>query len=604
MKSALKASAALALLASVTPAYAQEVFDLDAITLYSNEAATEIKRSGTTTEVLSEDDIRKSPETKLADGFARLPGVSVSANGGLGTSTTLRIRGLGSGYVPVYFDGIDVSDPASSGNGFDWGGMTGAGLSRAEILKGAQSARYGATAVGGVINLSSFRPTKDGFSGTANAEFGSYNTKRASLGLGFMDERTEVGFSLSHVRTDGFSARSAGTESDGYEETRASLFVAYELTETARVGFNLLSIESNGEFDEFGGDGAMPYDETNMRSSLGARLFAEFETGAVSHELSVSYFDTDRVSSSNGFDTTFQGTRKSVNYSAGFSAGAGMDWTLGLQHSKEEAGGASATTTSALAELAYAPSDALDIVASLRYDDLSNFDGKLTGRIAAAYQIGDDMTLRAQAATGYKPPTLYQLTSGYGLATFQPESSTTFELGIEKRYGERGFVRATAFYNDLKDNIAWDSAATYCGSGFGCYVQTDLKTKGLELSGEYVLSDVWTLNAAYTYTDAQRPSGRAGRVPRHDFNIGAEADFANGLGAFINVGHKADRVDRDNSTTPLPDYTLVNAGLSYDLNAKTELYLRVENLFDEDYETAGGYGTAGRSAYFGIRAEF
>jgi len=49
---------------------------------------------------------------------------------------------------------------------------------------------------------------------------------------------------------------------------------------------------------------------------------------------------------------------------------------------------------------------------------------------------------------------------------------------------------------------------------------------------------------------------------------------------------------------------VVGAGLSYDMNDMTQAYLRIENLFDEDYETAGGYNTPGRSAFFGVRAEF
>ncbi len=138
----------------------------------------------------------------------------------------------------------------------------------------------------------------------------------------------------------------------------------------------------------------------------------------------------------------------------------------------------------------------------------------------------------------------------------------------------------------------------------GCYGQTDLKTKGVELSGEYALNDIWTITGAYTYTDAVRSTGRAGRVPKHDLNIGVDAAFANGINAFASVNYLADRVDLDDATVALPNYALVNAGLSYDLSASAAVYLRIENLLDKDYETAGGYGTPGRSLYFGIRASF
>ena len=52
------------------------------------------------------------------------------------------------------------------------------------------------------------------------------------------------------------------------------------------------------------------------------------------------------------------------------------------------------------------------------------------------------------------------------------------------------------------------------------------------------------------------------------------------------------------------DYTLANLGLSYRVSDVAEAYLRVENLFDEDYEISGGFNTPGQAVYVGIRAAF
>ena len=625
----LKASAALALLISHTPAYAQEAFDLGEITLFSNQILTELSRSGTTTEVVTEDEIADAPETSVSDILATLPGVTTTATGGVGAQTTLRIRGLGAGYVPVYLDGIDISDPASTGAGYNWGGLTTGGLSRIEVLKGGQSARFGVNAAGGVVNLSSYRPTKDGFSGQSAVEFGSYGTKSASLGLGFMDERTEVGFSLSKFETDGFSATSSGTEADGYEATRANLFVKYELTETARVGAALLYIDSAGAFDEFGGDGSAPYDETNENQTLGVRVFGEFDTGAVTHEISASYFDIDRVSYATDWKTAlleedeFDGERKTVGYKAHYYASEAMIWTFGLDHMTEKTAKASADINSAYAEMAFSASDKLDLTGSLRYDDHSIYGGQATGRVAAAYHFSEDVVLRAQAATGYKPPTLFQRQSnidapgllanegvtGEDPVALTPESNTTYELGVEKRYGEQGFVRVTAFYNDLKDHAVYDGYDIYDINNaykdtINRYAQSNFKSKGLELSGAYSLNDTWQLTGAYTYTNAYRPTGRAGRVPRHDLHVGVSGDFANGFAGGLGVNYVADRFDRDNGSKPMPDFKTVNAHVSYQFNDSTQAYLRVENLFDEDYEAVNGFNTSDRAIFFGVRASF
>jgi vitamin B12 transporter len=54
----------------------------------------------------------------------------------------------------------------------------------------------------------------------------------------------------------------------------------------------------------------------------------------------------------------------------------------------------------------------------------------------------------------------------------------------------------------------------------------------------------------------------------------------------------------------MPDYTVLDATVSYDLTDATEVYLRVQNLTDEDYQQVNGYATAGRSVYLGLQAKF
>jgi len=43
---------------------------------------------------------------------------------------------------------------------------------------------------------------------------------------------------------------------------------------------------------------------------------------------------------------------------------------------------------------------------------------------------------------------------------------------------------------------------------------------------------------------------------------------------------------------------------SFPVSEAIEMFGRVENVTDEQYQTAAGYGTPGRSAYIGARARF
>ncbi|MEA3363280.1 MAG: TonB-dependent receptor, partial [Thermodesulfobacteriota bacterium] len=68
--------------------------------------------------------------------------------------------------------------------------------------------------------------------------------------------------------------------------------------------------------------------------------------------------------------------------------------------------------------------------------------------------------------------------------------------------------------------------------------------------------------------------------------------------SFLYVGKRDDRSET------LDDYILVNLAASHQITDNLKGFVRVDNLFDEDYEEAAGYGTAGLSGYAGIKLSF
>jgi vitamin B12 transporter len=603
----LKTTTAGALCAlCTTPALGQEVLDLDTITVTANQTATDLERSGSTVEVIEAGEVRASPRARLADRLTFEPGISASANGPLGTTSTLRIRGLGGAYVPVLIDGIDVTDPASSGGGFDFGGLTNAGLGRIEVLKGSQSARFGLNAVGGVINIQSLRPTEDGVHGFAEAEAGSFDSRRGVLGLTARTDRTDLAFSISRIETDGFSASAFGNENDGYEATQANLYARHQVTDIFAAGLTALYIDSRSEFDEFGGDGPEPFDEFNKREVTGLRLFSELETGPVSHELSLSTFENDRVSFSNGTGDPFRGTRERIEYRGSYDTGGIWTLNFGGDYTEEEDLIQTIDIAGLQAELLVAPLQDLDLALSVRHDDHSEFSAELSSRAAFAWRIRDDLILRGSASDGFRAPTLSQLDPFFGNPAFQPESSISYDLGLERRFADRGFVRATLFYTEIDDQIFFDGNSNRCLSTFGCFEQGDFEAEGVELSGSYAINDALVLNGAYTFTDARQNDTRAARVPRHDVALGLDAQMSPNLSAQFTLQHVADLEPSEfaPAANKVGDYTLVHVYAGYQVTDSVEAYLRVDNLFDEDYETAGGFNTSGRAAYAGLRASF
>ena len=92
------------------------------------------------------------------------------------------------------------------------------------------------------------------------------------------------------------------------------------------------------------------------------------------------------------------------------------------------------------------------------------------------------------------------------------------------------------------------------------------------------------------------------RRPRQALSV--SADWTTSL-AGVTVGGDlrlvGDSFDDAANAVPLDGYALATVRASVPIGERVELYGRVENLTDADYQTAAGYGTDGRSGYVGAR---
>ncbi|WP_226627215.1 TonB-dependent receptor plug domain-containing protein [Alloyangia pacifica] len=605
----LRAATALTAASLCGSAFAQDGYDLGTLTLSANRGeSTELSRSGVTVEVVTKDDLEQSGETLLADYLTRLPGVSVTANGGIGSTANLRVRGLPSKYVGVYIDGIDVTDTSGPQIQYDFGTLTTADISRIEVLKGSQSALYGSEAIGGVINITTNRATEEGLSQNVAAEYGSYNTRKLSYNLSYLGARGSFASTLSYIDTDGFSAADeddGNREEDGHEATRLSFSGDYALTETITVGGAAFWQTSDSDYDEAGPIDGDTHDELSDSEQYGVRGFARLETGAVSHEISAQYYQIDReLSGSNAwgpFEYPYEGRRWSLGYQGQAELSAAT-LTFGADATREryESGGTDGDqdTLGIWAQADWHLSEAVELVTVLRHDDHSDYGGKTTGRISLAYLPTPDLTLRASVGTGFRAPSLYERYDVWsGNSDLTPETSVSYELGVEQRFGT-GYVGATLFRTEITDLIDY-SYATYTYD----QIEGTSWTQGVELTGGVDLTDRLALAGAYTWTDSEdaQTGDRLSRVPLRDLSLSLDAEVTDAFRAGLTVQHVAGLEDVSES---LDDYTVANMNLRYALSDQAELYLRVENLFDEDYQVVTGYGTSDRAAYFGVRASF
>ncbi len=608
--------------------FADRVVDDDTITVTATGSRSEVEDTGQAVTVIGRAEIEKVQGPDLTRVLERAPGVTFTRNGGLGAFTGVRVRGAEAEQLLVLIDGVRVADPASPSSGFDFGNLTTGNIDKIDLLRGSNSTIWGSDAVGGVMLVS----TRDETGVQASAEYGARDTLFASAAGGVQNDTGYLGLSGSYVVTDGFSAAAAGTEPDGFEQyalaARSSLYLTDALSLFARGRY----VESDLDIDGFvfpigiaDTDGVQ--DTTQYSAAAGVR----YDSGALLLNAAYSFADTER----RNFDSA---AAQAGDAQPGFASdghsnrvdirgewrpigplivnfGGESEWTnFSTSFDDRE----SAHIIGAYTQLGV-EYGALSGHVGVRHDDHEDFGGATSFGADVSYEIVNDIRLRASVGEGFKAPTLFQLFSDFGNVALQPENSTGYDLGIAWNDRSQPFyAAATAFRRDAENQIEFVScfsvADDLCDDGrFGFYENVGrVRAEGIELELGANPSDRFAMRAAYAYVDTQNRTPDAvnagnvlARRPKHALTV--STDWTTPL-AGITIGGDirmvGDSFDNAGNTVRLDGYRVVTLRSSVPVGDAVELFGRIENVFDDDYQTAAGYGTPGRGAFVGARAKF
>jgi vitamin B12 transporter len=244
------------------------------------------------------------------------------------------------------------------------------------------------------------------------------------------------------------------------------------------------------------------------------------------------------------------------------------------------------------------------------------FKNATTYRLAAAWQFRDIGTrLHASHGTAVTNPGFFELFGYYpdffiGNPNLKPEESRSFDVGVEQKFFDNKLtLDVTYFHANLENEIVTVFA------GFSTTVDNLVGTSqrdGVEVMLSAQLTDNLSLGGSYTYTKSRQPGGAPEvRRPKHMGNINANYAFAAGRGNVnLDVSYNGKQLDNEfASSTPesvvtLNDYVLVTLAASYKLTDNLEVYGRIENLVDQNYEEVFSYRAPGLGAFGGLRVKF
>ncbi len=603
----------------------------------ATRTATPIEKVGVSVTVLTQPAIEASQAISVTELLAQTPGVSFTRNGGPGTSTSLNIRGAETQHTVVLIDGVKLNDPSSTQGGFNSGNLLVGDIARVEILRGAQSTLWGSQAIGGVVNIVTADPTVP-FTSSVDVEAGARKTGYLRAGVGGASDKITWRVAGGYYTTDGFSAYKLGKEKDGYQN--AGLSGRFRVALSENVSAEVRSVYSKGknDFDGFNVDDA-EFGRTEELVVYTGLNFALLD-GRWNNRVGYAYTDTDRENinpARPAVPLTFDaaGKNKRWEYQGVFAVNDTVTATFGAESENANMRTRSPSTTtpnpafrtgkvgvdSVYGQVQAEVVKGLTLTAGVRYEDHDTYGSHTLGQVAAAWALNEGNTvLRASFGQGFRAPGLYELYSEYGNLTLSPEKFDSWETGVEQRFfGGKARASATWFHREADNEIRFFSCSTgstdpLCSPGgvfrFG-YYNNILKTKaqGLELVGEVKPVEGLTLTGNYTYTDAETDSGankgkQLTRRPKNMGNLSATYRWPVKLSTTVAVRYVGKTFNNDTNTVTVKGYTLVDLRASYPINQTLEVFGRVENAFDKDYQTILNYGTPGRGAFLGLRARF
>jgi vitamin B12 transporter len=155
---------------------------VERIVVTATRHQTTAEEAGVAASVVNASDLAQLQFPPVADVLRALPGLQVTTTGRHGGQTSVFSRGAQRTGTLVLIDGVPVNDP---GGEFNLAHLTSGDIDRVEVVRGPESALFGAEAASGVIQLFTRRgdPERKTPAGSVSYERGSFDTDAWKAGL-------------------------------------------------------------------------------------------------------------------------------------------------------------------------------------------------------------------------------------------------------------------------------------------------------------------------------------------------------------------------------------------------------------------------------------
>ena len=601
-----KHAPAVAAIAFALPAFGQ-VNEADTIIVTGNRTGLEARQIGSAVTVITAGDIESGQMLLAKDVLQDVPGVQIS-NERPGAVTSVYLRGADNDQVLVLLDGLELGDPSNIATAFQFDHLNAVDVERIEVLRGNQSSIYGSDAIGGVINVITRSPTEEHLSFDVDASAGSYGMRSLDAAVSGDAGLVDYRFSASSFEADGPSRADpdAGPafEDDAYERESLSAQLGFDLSRDVYIKLRSVRTDTQTDLDGTGEDATFLPAIAKDESFHALTIEHDSDASPWRHEFSLSQYEAERIYDSTG--DRFAGDKDSLRFWSTFDATEVLSLVLGLELESEATDQltsfsgnfvAGNDTDSLFAEVAVSPLEAFTLTVAARSDDNERFGVFRTNRVTAAYMLGDEgaeTKLRASWGTGAKAPGLFQLFDpSFGNLALGVEESRGYDIGFDRFFSDGATLQVSYFNQDIENEIDFLWPSGYLNRG-----ETD--ARGLETYYARPLGTRldWSLSHTYLSSHDRQTGAWLGR-PRHSATTQLSIDASEKVRLTTRARYRSMNAASFGGVTD--SFVVVDLLGSFRVNDKLEVYGRIVNLFDEDYQYEWGSSTYDRSVFAGVR---
>ena len=650
--------------ADAQSADAEEELYLDPITVTATRTPERLSDVADSVEVFSRERIESLLPGDALDFLTEGAGVVLPQTSGRGGQASLFLRGSESNFTSVMIDGFKLTFP--DGSAYDFGHLSPEWVGAVEVLKGPQSPLYGSDAASGVMNfLPDIGKPGEAPSFTVRGRGGSGDTFEETFKLKGGGARSGYVATLSRLDTEGHLPndgyyRTVGTVGlDHFFSDKAKLRFLYHANQN-RYDIPGPAHQGYTEPDKYGKNteqliGARAHLHPFSWLEYVPRLSFYFRDTLFENKPDAVNTDSDKTDSSgtrlhldnqinvrlSGEQLGFRGLRRSIST-------LGVEWEeedISIESASQNAFGSSMSkydskrrAVSFYAQQQFQFQKGLTLAGGVRLDDFDVGEDEVTGKISASYKIpGTGARVRGAVGEGIKRPSFAELLDVYGPGNpnLMSERQKSWEAGFDQFFAKKKLKFSATYYeNEIDDLIAYSFNKFPNGTNYENIQKA--RVKGSELSLSLVNFHDFTAHASFNTMDTITLENKGIGAPnyvegeellrRPNWWWSASVSYRpNRLRATLRVKTVSDRQDIDDSQpwpyprVKNPGFTRVDLALSLDVvknrismfdktNKSKVKYLAVElkvnNAFDEDYESIYGFSEPGIQWFAGFRAIF